>query len=110
MSKNPDQFNEAVRFIQSKEPMLWGKTENILSKAMTQFHLELGPDDKTDTFKHIGLSVNNSRDYIQSKMESFLTIVVTCSRIRHFMNILQDHIGMRNPTFHQELKYWRSLR
>ena len=78
--------------------------QEILAKAMTQLNLEPRPEVKTDTFKHIGLSVMTSREYVQSKMESFFTIAVVCSRIRHFMNTIKDNIGMRNPTFQQELK------
>ena len=67
-SMSNEHFNEAVKILQSKDPTLWTKTEGILTKAVSQFNLQQGPDMQTDCLRHIALSVMHSRDYLQSKI------------------------------------------
>ena len=103
-------FNEAVTFLKGKDPKLWTHVEEIVNEAFNQFQIQEGPDMQADCFRNIALSVVHTRDYLQSKLESFTQTVGVAMKIEQFINTLTNSISFKDPHFHSDLIRLRSLR
>ena len=109
-SLSPDQIVEGLKFLKIKDPEVWENMIKGLKEAGKQYQLHKDQDVIQQTYKNIAMGISSTTQFLTEKTESYLQIVESFKKGKHFKNQLRNYHSIKGPEFHEELKHWRDIK